>query len=251
MALTKKGEELANQLPDIFRSLFQITESLDDQAAKKNLKLGYTCAAMSSFLPRLLSHSTDDLSDYELTFSENNTASLIDDVKNKKLDAAFIMARPKVTGIKTTNIRSESLGLMLPENHYLNTFNQLEIRQLKAETLIIFPRQQNPSLYDHIFEVCNEQEVEFKSIREADGCNAIFGFVTAGIGIAFIAESMANLCMRGTRYMPIRKPGPEIKFSLIASELDNSPWKEQFERFINLEYSQPEKLRSVKMALNN
>lgn len=230
--LTAAGEELRDKLPDLFNNLFEITDSLRRLSKHRKLKLGYTCAAISSFLPALLHETTDVLSDYELDFSEGNTTELIHDVLNKNIDGAFIMSRPKQDGLITINIRSEPLGLMIPENHRFKTHDEISVDELKNETLIIFPREQNPSLYDHIFDFCQSAGVYPKSVKEADSCNAIFGFATAGIGVAFIAESMSNLCMKGTLYKPIVKPGPEVMFSFIINKLTQGGWQEAFENAI-------------------
>ena len=63
VTLTPAGEELRNKLPKIFDNLTGITESLTSLTKYNKLKIGYTCAAMSSFLPSLIRKTTDKLQD--------------------------------------------------------------------------------------------------------------------------------------------------------------------------------------------
>ena len=236
--LTPEGEELKNKLPIVFESLNGITESLTSLTKKKKLKLGYTCAAMSSFLPEMIREITDKLENYELIFSEGNTTELIDKVLNNNIHCAFIMAQPKHESLLTISIRPELMGLMIPDNHPFNSLNEIPIELLQYETLILFPKPQNPSLYDHILECCMAAQFSPNAIIEADSCNAIFGFVAAGTGVAFIAESMAGLCMKGTRYKPLVQPGPEIEFSFISNNLSMEDWHMVFENLISDNYFQ-------------
>ena len=236
VTLTPAGEELRNKLPKIFDNLTGITESLTSLTKYNKLKIGYTCAAMSSFLPNLIRKTTDKLPGYELIFSEDNTTGLINKVLENNIHCAFIMAQPKHENLITINIRSESMGLMIPDNHPFNSLNEIPIELLKQETIILFPRPQNPSLYDHILEHFHNKNFMPKAIREADSCNAIFGFVAAETGVAFIAESMAGLCMKGTSYKPISQPGPEIKFSFISNRFFLEDWHVTFERLISKNY---------------
>ncbi len=230
--LTPAGKELQERLPKVLDNLLEITNTLKNSLKSQKLKIGYTCAAISSFLPTLIRETSDDLSKYELVFSEGETTDLIDDVLKGNLDGAFIMSQSRNDDLLTINIRPERLGIMIPEEHPLKAYDEISIEQLKNETLVIFPRVQNPSLYDHIFDCCQSAGFHPKSIKEADGCNAIFGFVAAGIGVAFIAESMSNLCMRGNLYKPISAFAPEIKFSFICKKSASANWHHPIENAI-------------------
>lgn len=242
--LTPAANELLNQLPSIFDNLLYITQSISNLTKNKRLKLGYTCAAMSSFLPDLLRETTGKLTNYELIFSESDTTELIYNVLNNSIHGAFIMARPQHQNLRTINIRSESIGLMIPKNHHFNSLNEIPIELLKQERIILFPRVQNPSLYDHILQWCQAAGFIPNDIKEADSPNAIFGFVAAETGVAFIAESMAGLCMKGTMYKPLVQPGPEIKFSFITNKFLMEDWYLVFENLINSNYSEPETFTS-------
>jgi len=235
--LTPEGEELRNKLPIILESLNGITESLTFLTKKKKLKLGYTCAAMSSFLPGLIRKTTTTLTNYELIFSEGDTTELTHKVLNNELHGAFIMAQPRHENLITVNVRSEPMGLMIPDNHYFNSLGEIPIELLKNETIILFPKAQNPSLYDHILECFQAAHFSPCAIKQADSCNAIFGFVAAEIGVAFVAESMAGLCMNGTLYKPFAHSGPEIEFSFISNKFFLEDWHVAFENIISNDYS--------------
>lgn len=231
--LTNEGELLREQLPKLFENLFEITGSLKEPPQSKTIKLGYTCAAISGFLPALLNETEHDLKDYEMIFSEGFSSTLIDEVLNKNLDGAFIMERPRHENLVTIDIRSEPMGIMIPENHSLNIHNEISLEQIKNEKLVIFPREQNPTLYNHIFD-CMWNVAGFypTAIREADSCNATFGFVTSGMGVAFVAESMSNLCTKGTVYKSIVGLRPKIEFSFITHKSNKNMWQKCIENSI-------------------
>lgn len=234
--LTPAGDELRDQLPKIFDNLLEATESLNSLTRKKELRLGYTCAAMSSFFPGMIRKTAAQLSNYELVFSENHNTALINEVVTNTIHGAFVMSQPKLEDLKTIHIRPESLGIMIPENHRFNALNEIPLELLKDETIILFPRSQNPDLYDHILECCQAASFLPSTIQEADSCNAIFGFVAAECGVAFVAESMAGFCMDGTKYKPLIQPGPKINFSFIINKSLQEEWPEVFESTIISDY---------------
>ncbi len=245
VALTTAGESLYQELPRIFQQLYSVTSSLTASRENLNrLRIGYACAAISSFFPSLIREIKNWLPEYEFEFYEMTTDKLIGEVEEGRIDGAFIMSRPREKHLKTVDIRSESIGLMVPDNHTLTAMNIIPLSALAKETLILFPRAINPTLYDQIIEHCEYAGFSPKAIKEAQSCHAAIGFVAAGAGVAFIASSMSGSCLRGTCFRPISPPGPVIDFSFISHISADDKWCYVFEKIIN-NYLAPSVYRSV------
>jgi DNA-binding transcriptional LysR family regulator len=84
----------------------------------------------------------------------------------------------------------EPLAAYLPRDHPLSTKKVLEPADLAGETLITFPREPNPPLYDHLLTSFGEAGYRFKSVEEAGGLNArdLMVAVAERTGVAFWPE---------------------------------------------------------------
>lgn len=229
--LTPAGAELYKDLPRLLEALHQSTSSLREKS-EQTIKIGYTCAAMASFFPTLIRKIRQELPNYEFDFTEAVSNKLIDDVIQQQLDGAFIMSRPHESSLKRQDIRAESLGLMVPDNHFLARKKVVQLSALAKETLILFPKEMNPMLYDTIIRHCQAAGFIPSKIIEAQSGHAAIGFVAAGAGIAFIARSMATACLNGTCFRPLNSPAPKIHYSFITHQSNQNNWLNVFEQQI-------------------
>jgi DNA-binding transcriptional LysR family regulator len=233
VVLTNAGKALYSTLPIVLEQLQQTVASLKTrEEGAETIKIGYTCAAMASFFPGLIREVRQALPACEFEFSEAMTDKLIEDVTQQHLHGAFIMSRPEDPKLKRIDIRSEPLGLMLPDNHFLAMMKEVSLSSLAKETLILFPRQMNPMLFDDIIQHCEQSGFYPKKIVEAQSGHAAIGFVAAGAGIAFIVHSMATACLKGTCFRPLTSPAPRIKYSFITHPQAEGEWLNVFEQQI-------------------
>ena len=233
VVLTKAGEALYATLPMVLEQLHQTTSILRTRDNKTDtIKIGYTCAAMASFFPGLIRDIRQELPTCEFEFSEAMTDKLIGDVIERNLDGAFIMSRPEDPQLNRIDIRPEPLGLMVPDNHFLAAMNVVPLSALAKEVLILFPRIMNPMLYDEIIRHCGAAGFQPQKIIEAQSGHAAIGFVAAGAGIAFIADSMATACLKGTCFRPLSPPSPQIHYSFISHQRAGGKWLSVFEQQI-------------------
>ena len=237
--LTNAGQFLYEKLPGLIEQI----QSTTDQAHKiakgmiASLKFGYSSAAMSSFLPAVIREIRSTLEGCEFYFSESTSDKLINDVISERLDAAFILYRPENKLLKTIRIRSEKIGVILPDNHRLARKKIIAAKDLIDETLILFPRVMNPIMYDEIIAYCQQAGFSPKAIREAAPRSTAIGLVAAGEGIATIAESLKHTCVSGTKFRPLEQPGPEIEFSCITRSDRTGRWLDILAQIIKRDLS--------------
>ncbi len=224
--LTTAGQFLYEKLPDLIEQLQTTTEQARkiDNGLVATLTFGYSSAAMSSFLPAVIREVRTTLEGCEFVFHERTSNKLIDDVISERLDAAFILYRPDNKLLNTIPIRSEKIGVILPDNHRLARKRTIAAKELIDETLILFPRTMNPVMYDEIIVYCQKAGFSPKSIREAAPRSTAIGLVAAGEGIATIAESLKHTCVSGTVFRPLVQPGPKIDFCCITRSDKKGRW---------------------------
>lgn len=224
--LTKAGEFLYRESVKTLQSLESIADQTRNVAQGRTalLRLGYSSAAMSSFLPSVIRSIRSGLEQADFSFVEKTSDHLIAAVIRGQLDAAFILHRPENPLLRMIPIRSEPVGIILPDNHPLAAHDSLSLESLRDETFILFPRQTNPVMYDEILAACREQGFSPTRVREVAPRSIAVGLVAAGAGIATIADSLQHSCVNGTCYRPLTEPGPRIRFSCITALETGGEW---------------------------
>ncbi len=232
--LTEAGRTFYEKVPQIFSLLHDVVDRSSKIAAGKSasLKFGYSSAAMSSFLPAIVRDLQNQLDDCDFNFVESTSDELIAKVIAKQLDAAFILHRPKNPLLTTIPIASDPTGVILPSDHPLTKKSAISLADLKNETLILFPRHTNPSMYDEIIYHCQQAGFSPKHIIETAPRSTAIGHVAAGQGVASISASLKNTCVNGTTYRPLKQPSPMIRYSFIHLKKHDGNWLKLIKDYI-------------------
>ncbi|WP_075183339.1 LysR family transcriptional regulator [Pantoea sp. 1.19] len=129
--------------------------------------------------------------DMELITREENMALLMQDLREGLLDAAFI--RLPCESSKAFNLKvvaTERMMIALPAKHPLSQQPSLALSQLADASLIIFPSEVAPSLYELIVSTCLRAGFSAARFQQAPQIASSLGMVSAGGGIALVPASL-------------------------------------------------------------
>jgi DNA-binding transcriptional LysR family regulator len=100
----------------------------------------------------------------------------------------------------------EPLAAFLPRGHSLAEHAVLRPADLRAQTLVVFPREANPALNERLLGLIEEAGFRFAAIREASGMNPrdVMLSVAEGLGVAFGPVSLQDVSDVGS--IVIRRP---------------------------------------------
>lgn len=121
-------------------------------------------------------------------------------------DAGFVLhspGMPPASGrvmLQTRSIIVEPMVLALPDPSPLAQARRLTLQQLLAQPLVIFPRRVAPSLYDALIAFHHRHGATPAIAQEAVQMQTIVNLVSAGLGIAWVPQSMLQLQRSGVRY---------------------------------------------------
>ncbi len=139
-----------------------------------------------------------------------------------EIDAGFVLHAPGAVpaGFTSWTAITEALVMVLPEAHLAATGRDGELLfdAIAGEPLVIFPRQIAPSLYDAVLAAYRVHGATPRITQEAIQMQTIVNLVSAGIGVAWVPESMARLQRPGVVYRPVADAGLEGQTSLIWRE---------------------------------
>ncbi|WP_066267585.1 LysR family transcriptional regulator [Hydrogenophaga palleronii] len=124
-----------------------------------------------------------------------------------EVDAGMLLHSPgfQATGLAQARMASEPLVVALPEAHPLAALDHPGLAALLAEPLVIFPRRILPTLHDGIFALYHAAGLAPRVAQEAIQMQTIVNLVSAGLGVAWVPQSVRQFQRPGVVY---RSPRP-------------------------------------------
>jgi DNA-binding transcriptional LysR family regulator len=118
------------------------------------------------------------------------------------VDAGFLLHSPGFAppGMQRLRVTHEALVLAIPEQHALARARVLPLDAVLAEPLVIFPRRIVPSLHDAIFALYHARARAPQVVQEAIQMQTIVNLVAAGLGVAWVPDSVREFQRSGVVY---------------------------------------------------
>ena len=182
----------------------QVEEYLDP--AKGTIKIGFPTSLASYVLPSVISAFKKEYPDVSFHLRQGSYKYLIDAVKNRELNLAFLGPLPqKDDEINTTLLFSESIHALLPSSHPLAKQESINLSDLRNEKFVSFP--EGYVLHKVALDACKSVGFTPNITSEGEDMDALKGLVAAGIGVTLLPESsMYDSTPRMTVKMPIANP---------------------------------------------
>jgi DNA-binding transcriptional LysR family regulator len=140
----------------------------------------------------------------------------------------------KTPGMGRKLMLSEKYLIAFPSNHRLSKFKTVLPSMLGDEALIIFPEKIQPELYKNILCELESGGYRPKLIQEAITKQTTLALVEAGMGIAFIPQSVTPVKRKGIEFRHFSANLPKINIYAIWRKDDNSPLLEKFVKLVEL-----------------
>jgi len=123
-----------------------------------------------------------------------------------EIDAGFMLHSPGFAppGLACRRIAYDSLVVAVPEQSELAGKATLTLKDLLGQPLVIFPRRILPSLYDAIFAMYHAAGQLPSVAQEAIQMQTIVNLVSAGLGVAWVPDSVRQFQRLGVVYREVR-----------------------------------------------
>ena len=204
VALTPAGAALLPQA----RELLNRAQALPMQALAAargdfgRLRLAFVSTVGYSLLPRWVQGFRARFPAVTLELVEATGDVQLQQLERGEVDAGFMLHSPgfEPPGLSNLRVASEPLVVAVPDAHRLATAQPLVLAEVLAEPLIIFPRRIVPSLFDAIFGMYHAVGRSPAITQEAIQMQTIVNLVSAGLGIAWVPESVRQFQRSGVVY---------------------------------------------------
>jgi DNA-binding transcriptional LysR family regulator len=224
VALTPAGSAL---LPEARRILAEaaLLPDLARRAASGEagrLALAFITSADYSVLPPFLRRYSERYPGVQLVLQEATSDVQVDELLRGRIDAGLLIpplpdrARAELDYMK---VLDEPLILCAPVG-VLRKKGPVALRNLPPLPLIIFPREISPALHDAILSCFRAAGITPAIGQQAIQMQTIVSLVSAGMGLALVPQSVANLMRPGVEYRALADATPLVETG-IAWRRDN------------------------------
>ncbi|MFN5349542.1 MAG: LysR substrate-binding domain-containing protein [Polaromonas sp.] len=156
-----------------------------------------------------------------------------------EIDAGFMLHSPGFAppNLACELVTTEPLVLALPEQHPLAAVAKPLLAKVLVEPLVIFPRRIVPSLHDAIFGMYHAAGRLPQIVQEAIQMQTIVNLVSAGLGVAWVSQSVQQFRRSGVVYRNVVLPKSAAKVpvcdtSLVWAHTSSNPALARFVDFV-------------------
>ena len=220
--LTPEGQALKRLLPQMFRQVDEI-QSAAKRGAPARIRIGDAGSVTSTILSPALRILRNEYPGISIDLVQNTSQGYVDAVVSGELSCAFPFLPAENKDLVSHRLNDQEIGVVLPADHRLAKKKIVALSSLVDERWVLFPRAANPLLYDEIIHCCRRAGFSPYVIEEATPRQAAVAFVSCGIGITTLTESLRYLVTEGTVYRRLIRPTPRISSYLVARRDETRP----------------------------
>ena len=196
-----------------------------------HLRVGFAGATyFQPLVPAMIREYRSRHPDVVLSPEQSNTPSLLEGLREGRVDAAFI--RPPIENAGELDVKllvREDMMVVLPHTHPLaQSGASVSLSALAAETFILVSRTIGAGLYDAITAACQRAGFIPRLGLEAPQIASIGPLVGAGFGVSIVPRSTSQIRTDEVVYLPIAGDVPKASISLVWRRQDPSPVVRRF-----------------------
>ncbi|WP_431102566.1 LysR family transcriptional regulator [Roseateles noduli] len=206
VALTAAGLALVEAAARLVEQADQVPARVRAAATGEagRLSLGFVSTVGYGDMPRWLRLFREALPDVQLALREATLDVQLRGFETGELDAGFAIHAPgaEPAGFDCLTVSTEPLVLAHPEDWALARRRGPSLEDVLREPLVVFPREIAPSLFDALLGFYRAHGATPHIAQEAIQMQTIVNLVSAGMGVAWVPQSVCALQRPGVRYRP-------------------------------------------------
>jgi DNA-binding transcriptional LysR family regulator len=237
VALTPAGSVLYERSKRVLSLLEDATDEVRDVATgvAGRLRVGFTIStSFHSIFYNSVHAYRRKYPDVKITFTQMNSGQQIDAMTQEQIDVGFIRLSPgkKLPGITHAPVDRAQLVLAIHSSHPLAALERIRLNRVKDEPFISYPSGVGIGIYEQVRELFERSGFKPNVVQEALEPSVIIGLVAAGLGVAIVPPSLAQIQIPGVLFKPIRDPNAVTTLHLIQRTGDLSPCVKAFSEIV-------------------
>ena len=232
VTMTPGGEVLLDRVVRILQDVEGAVTATRRAAAGDlgTLRIGFSWSARFSTLPELAQGFGAQHPDVTLVTQEMWNADMPGALRTAAIDLAISLFPERDGELAYELLRRESVAAVVPEGHPLDGRVQLELRELRDEPFVLFPRELAPRLYDAMLELCRRAAFEPQVSPRAFHSAGDTGTLASSGAVALAPQSVSG-GIPGAVAIPLSNQDAVLDTYLVWQEKTRSPVMNRFIEF--------------------
>ena len=169
------------------------------------LSIGVPPTVLLSNLPTVISKFRARYRELDFRLTEGATSAIEDKVRSGELHLGFLRETVPQEPLHSRVYLEEPVVALLPAKHPLTKRTSLQLRDLRDEDFVFFPRIVGPALHDKLTSACATAGFHPRIVQEATQWQSVVAFVEAGAGVALAPDCVRSFHRKGVAVFPIPK----------------------------------------------
>jgi DNA-binding transcriptional LysR family regulator len=181
-------------------------KSMTQRVGKKRraLAIGFVASTLYDLLPELVRRFRTRYEDVEITFHEMTTISQLEALKDGGIDVGFGRIEGIDPAVRRILLSEERLVAAMSKGHPLaRETAPLWLRELQAQTLIVYPSTPRPSFADQVLAIFSQLGLQPGKVLEVGELQIALGLAAAGQGVTVVPEGLLTMKRDDITYRPI------------------------------------------------
>jgi DNA-binding transcriptional LysR family regulator len=186
------------------------------------LRISVPTTITAGFLADLLKNYREQWPNIEVEIVDGRADDAITQIRDGKLDVAFVVGAPDLPDCHCRQFWSEALLAALPESDARARVDTLCWQDVAGDQFLVRQDGTGPQIHDRITRHFNERGCAARVKR----CNVercmLFSMVAQGYGITLCGEAVSKLAFPGVTCVPLSDEPEPFKFSAVWSPHNTS-----------------------------
>ncbi len=184
----------------------------------------------TTVLPRIVRSVIRSWPDLRFSFHELSTHQQVEALMDKRLDVGFVRlpVRDLPRALVVTEILSEPLMLVLPEEHPLAALQEVPVAKLQGEAFVGYSEDLGGGLPDVVRALCQRAGFVPRVVQETTRVPVAVSCVAAGLGIGLVPATYAQIPIPGAVYRMLDDPAARASIALAYRRDNRTPVVQTF-----------------------
>jgi DNA-binding transcriptional LysR family regulator len=222
---TAAGRALAHHAATIERQLDRMKSELGHYAngLKAELRVLSNTAALTEFLPDLLTEFLDIYQNVDVKLDEKPSTEIVQAIANGRADIGIVADSIDLGGMQVFPLWKDQLVAIVPIGHPLGDASEISFLDTLAYDFVGLT--QGSALQDHLFKHAEMCHMDLKLRVRLRSFDSICRLVERAIGIAVIPATAARryAALLKIKIVPITEPWTTRRLTLVVRDLDSLP----------------------------
>lgn len=224
--LTAAGQALLDEVPNILSLTQRARERTlrAGQGLTGQLDVGLFGSGVLDVIPRLLAAFHRVRPEVRIELHNLTKNKQLQALHERRLTIGFNRLVPPDPGIEVQTVLREKLVVGLPETHPLCAREEITLRDLDGEPMIVYPNAPLPGLAQEIATAFHREGTRLNVVQSVEDVLTCVALVAGGFGACITTQSATSLRLPGVVYRPLRSRHlRDIELSCLYRSDDPSP----------------------------